>query len=113
MCSTWIACGHFGIKTRKSKVKSNLIINANVVITSKASDSKDSSKCMAEWIDQNFEPFNFCLALKSFRSKNRLKKIKYTFYLMLCDDIFDILLEHSVIKLAGHKVIPSPHDLEG
>jgi hypothetical protein len=32
---------------------------------------------------------------------------------MLCDDIFEVLLKHTVIKLPGHKVIPSPHDLEG
>jgi hypothetical protein len=32
---------------------------------------------------------------------------------MLCDDIFEALLKHIVIKLLGHKVIPSPHDLEG
>jgi hypothetical protein len=33
--------------------------------------------------------------------------------LTLCDDIFEVLLKHIVIKLPGHKVIPSPHDLEG
>jgi hypothetical protein len=38
--STWIACSHSGIKTRKSKVKSNLIADVDVVITSKASGPK-------------------------------------------------------------------------
>jgi hypothetical protein len=33
--STWIDCSHSRIKTRKPKVKSNLIANADVVITSK------------------------------------------------------------------------------
>jgi hypothetical protein len=33
--------------------------------------------------------------------------------LTLCDDIFEFLLKHTVIKLSSHKVIPSPHDLEG
>jgi hypothetical protein len=110
--STWIAYGYSGIKTRKPKVKSNLIADANVDITSKVSGPKDPSKDMAEWIDQKFEPFA-CIALKSFIPKNRLKKIKYTFDLTLCDDIFEVLLKHTVIKLPSHKVIPSPHDLEG
>jgi hypothetical protein len=93
-------------------VKSNLIADANVVITSKVSGPKDPSKGMVEWIDQKSEPFA-CVALKLFIPKNQLKKIKYTFDLMLCDDIFEVLLTHIVIKLPGHKVIPSLHDLEG
>jgi hypothetical protein len=112
LLSTWIDCGHSRIKTRKSKVKTNLMINANVAVTSKVSGPKDSSKGMAEWIDQKSEPF-VCIALKLFTPKNRLKKLKYTFDLMLCDDILDILLEDTVIKITGHKVIPPPHDLEG
>jgi hypothetical protein len=110
--SPWIACGHSGIKARKSKVKSNLMVDANVVITSKVSDPKDPSKGMVEWIDQESEPFD-CISLKPFTPKNRLKKIKYTFDLTLCDDIFDILLWYNIIKLSGHKVIPSLQDLEG
>jgi hypothetical protein len=109
--STWIACGHSEIKTRKPKVKSILIVDANVDITSKVSGPKDPSKDMAEWIDQKSEPFA-CIALKLI-PKNQLKKIKYTFDLTLCDDIFEVLLKHVVIKLPSHKVIPSPHDLEG
>jgi hypothetical protein len=104
--STWIACGHSGIKARKSKVESNLMSGGNVVITSKVSDPNDPSKCMVEWIDQESEPFD-CISLKSFTPKNRLKKIKYTFDLTLCDDIFDILLGHNIIKLSGHRLIPS------
>ena len=68
LLSTWIACGHSGIKTRNSKVKSNLMANASVVIASKVSGPKDPSKGMAEWIDQKSKPFA-CLALKSFTPK--------------------------------------------
>jgi hypothetical protein len=67
---------------------------------------------MAEWIGQKYEPF-VCSALMSFIPKNQLKKIKYTFDLALCDDIFEALLKHTIIKHPGHKVIPSPHNLEG
>jgi hypothetical protein len=79
--STWIACGHYGIKTRKPKVKSNLIVDADIVITSKASGPKNPSKGMTKWIGQKSEPF-VCSALKSFIPKNQLKKIKYTFDVM-------------------------------
>jgi hypothetical protein len=67
---------------------------------------------MTEWIGQKSEPF-VCSALKPLIPKNQLKKIKYTFDLMLCDDIFEVLLKHIFIKLPSHKVIPMPHDLEG
>jgi hypothetical protein len=110
--STWIICGHSRIKTRKPKMKSNLIADANVVITSKVSGPKKPSKSMSEWIGHKSKPF-VCSALKTFIPKNWLKKIKYTFDLTLCDDIFEVLLKHTVIKLSGHKIIPSPHDLEG
>jgi hypothetical protein len=50
--STWIACSHSEIKTRKIKVKSNLIADADVVITSKVSGPKIPSKGMTEWIGQ-------------------------------------------------------------
>jgi hypothetical protein len=64
--STWTACGHYGIRTGKPKVKSNLIADANVDITSKVSGP---SKVMAEWIYQKSEPFA-CIALKPFIPKN-------------------------------------------
>jgi hypothetical protein len=66
-------------------MKSNLIADANIDITSKASGPKDPSKCMVEWIYQKSEPF-VCSARKPFISKNHLKKIKYvrTKTLMAC-----------------------------
>jgi hypothetical protein len=67
---------------------------------------------MTEWIGQKSKPF-VCSTLKPFIPKNRLKKIKYTFDLTLCDNIFEVLLKYIVIKLPGHKVILSPRDLEG
>jgi hypothetical protein len=39
---------HSGIRTRKPKMKSNLIADANVDITSKVLGPKDPSKDMAE-----------------------------------------------------------------
>jgi hypothetical protein len=41
-----------------------------------------------------------------------LEKIKYTFDLTLCDNLFDILLENNFIKLFDHKVSPSALELE-
>jgi hypothetical protein len=81
-------------------VKSNLIADANVEITSKVSGPKDPSKGMTEWIGQKFEPF-VCSALKPFILNNRLNKIKYTFDLTLCDDIFEVLLKHTHYRKQG------------
>jgi hypothetical protein len=55
------------------------------------------------------EPF-ICLALKPSPQKHRLEKIKCTFDLALCNELFDILL--NFIKLFDHKVIPSPLELK-
>jgi hypothetical protein len=63
--STWIACSHSGIKTRKPKVKSNLVADADVVITSKVLGPKNPSKGMTEWIGQKSEPFVYS-SLKPF-----------------------------------------------
>ena len=66
-------------------------------------------KGIAEWINEKSEPF-VCSALKPSPQKRRLEKIKYTFDLTLCDDLFDILLEKNFIKPFGHKVLLSSLD---
>ena len=77
------------------------------MINSKASGVRSAKKGIAEWVDEKSEPF-VCLALKPSPQKQKLEKIKYTFNLTLCDDLFDILLDNNFIKLFDHKVIPSP-----
>jgi hypothetical protein len=52
------------------------------------------------------------LALKPSPQRHRLKKIKYTFDLTFCDDLFDILLKNNFIKLCDHKVSPSLLELD-
>jgi hypothetical protein len=84
--------------------------DANIVINSKASGMGSAKKGMAKWVDEKFEPF-VCLALKPSPQKHQLEKIKYTFDLTLCDNLFDILLENNFIKLFDHKVSPSPPKL--
>jgi hypothetical protein len=84
--------------------------DANIVIKSKASSMRSAKKGMVEWVDEKSEPF-VCLALKSSPQKHRLGKIKYTFDLTLCDNLFDILLENNFIKLFDQKVSPSLPEL--
>ncbi|TVT97876.1 hypothetical protein EJB05_56855, partial [Eragrostis curvula] len=111
LLSTWIACGHSGIKTRKPRFGNNIKVDSTITVNSKVSRKRNTSKGIAEWIDERSESFVF-LALKPFMPKNRLKKIKYTFDLTLCDELFDSLLENNFIRLVGHKVMPSHQDLE-
>ena len=76
----------------------------DVVISSKASDRRSTRKGTAEWINKEFEQF-ICSALKPSPQKHRLERIKYTFDLTLCDELFDILLEKNFIKSLNHKVL--------
>ena len=107
--STWFTCGHSGIKNKKPKPKSIVKSDDDIVISSKVSDVRSTKKGIAEWINEKSEPF-VCSALKPSPQKRRLEKIKYTFDLTLCDDLFDILLEKNFIKPFGHKVLLSSLD---
>jgi len=81
----------------------------DVVISSKASDLRSTRKGIAEWINEKSEAF-VCSALKTSPQKHRLEKIKYTFDLTFCDELFDILLEQNFIKPLDHKVLMSSLD---
>jgi hypothetical protein len=108
--SSWCAYGYSGLKCKRSKPRAIVKSNANIVINSKASGIGSAKKGMAEWVDEKSEPF-ICLALKPSPQKHRLDKIKYTFDLTLCDNLFDIFLENNFIKLFDRKVSPSSLEL--
>jgi len=73
---------------------------------------RSTRKGIAEWIDDKSELF-VCSALKHYPQKHRLEKIKYTFDLTLCDELFDILLAKNFIKPFDHKVLmPSLDTME-
>ena len=74
---------------------------------SKAMCGRATSKCKAKWVDEHSEQF-VCLALRLSPQKNRLEKIKYTFDLTLSDHIFDALLEHILIRVSDHQLMPPP-----
>ena len=109
--STWFVCGNPKSKRRKPKMTCVEKADDNILASSKSSCQETTSKCMAEWICEKSEPF-VCPALKLSPQKDRLKKIKYTFDLTLNDHIFDALLEHNLIRIVDHRVMPSPQSLE-
>ena len=102
--SKWFTCGHSGIKSKKPRPKSIVKSDGDIVVCSKASDMRSTKKGIAEWINEKSEPF-VCSALKPSPQKHRLEKIKYTFDLTLCDELFDILLEQNFIKPFDYKVL--------
>jgi hypothetical protein len=53
--------------------------------------SDKPSICVAEWVDADSAPF-ICLALDPIVQNNRQNKIRYTFDISNCDEIFDILV---------------------
>jgi hypothetical protein len=109
--SSWCAYGYSGLKSKRSKSKAIVKFDANVVINSKALGMRSAKKGITEWVNEKSEPF-ICLALKPSPQKHWLEKIKYTFDLTFCDDLFGIFLENSFIKLYYHKVSLSPLELE-
>jgi hypothetical protein len=85
--------------------------DAHIVTNFKGSGMRSAKKCIVERVDEKSKPF-VCFALKHSPQKHQLEKIKYTFDLTLCDNLFYILLENNFIKLFVHKVSPSPLELE-
>jgi hypothetical protein len=108
--SSWCTYGYSGFKSKKSKSRAIVKSDAHIVTNFKASGMRSAKKGMAEWVDEKSESFVY-LALKPSPQKHGLEKIKYTFDLTLCDNLFDILLENNFIKLFDHKVSPSPPEL--
>jgi hypothetical protein len=109
--SSWCAYGYSGLQCKRSRPRAIVKSDANIVINSKVSGLGSAKKGIAEWIGKKSEPF-VCLALKPSPQMHRLEKIKYTFDLTLCDNLFDILLENNFIKFFDHKVSPSPLELK-
>ena len=85
--------------------------NAKMISSSKALGKRETSKCIAEWIDEKFKSF-VCSALKPSPQKNWLKKAKYTFDLTMCGHILDVLLGNNFIRIIDHQVVLSPHNQE-
>jgi hypothetical protein len=93
--SSWCAYGYSGLECKRSKPRAIVKFDANLVINSKATGMGSANKGIAKWIDEKSEPF-VCLALKPSPQKHRLEKIKHTFDLTLCDNLFDILITQLV-----------------
>jgi hypothetical protein len=53
--------------------------------------SNKPSRCVAEWIDVDLAPF-ICSVVNPVVQNNRQNKIRYTFDIFNCDEIFDILV---------------------
>jgi hypothetical protein len=72
--------------------------------------SEKPSRCVAEWVDANSASF-VCLALNLVVQNNRQNKIRCTFDISNCDEIFDILVLEKRIRILGDHVISSSKKL--
>jgi hypothetical protein len=72
--------------------------------------SNKSSRCVAEWVDDNSVSF-ICTALDPIVQNNRQNKIRYTFDVSNCDEIFDILVLEKRIRIHANRVISSYKEL--
>jgi hypothetical protein len=68
--------------------------------------SDKSSRCVAEWVDVDSAPFA-CSALNPVVQINRQNKIRYTFEISNCNEIFDILVLEKRIRIPADRVISS------
>jgi hypothetical protein len=72
--------------------------------------SDKPSRCVAEWVDADSAPF-VCSALNPVVHNNRQNKIRYTFDISNCDEIFDILVLEKRIRIHASRVISSSKEL--
>jgi hypothetical protein len=68
--------------------------------------SDKPSRCVAEWVDADSMPF-ICSALNPVVENNWQNKIRYTFDISNCNEIFDILVLEKRIRILANHVISS------
>jgi hypothetical protein len=73
--------------------------------------SDKPSRCVVKWVDADSAPF-ICSALNPLVQNNRQNKIRYTFEISNCDEIFDILVLEKRIRIHVDRVISSSKELE-
>jgi hypothetical protein len=72
--------------------------------------SDKPSRCVAEWIDVNSASF-VCSALYLVTQNKRHNKIRYTFDISNCNEIFDILVLEKRIRIFTDRVVSSYKEL--
>jgi hypothetical protein len=72
--------------------------------------SNKPSRCVAEWVDANLAPF-VCSTLNPVVQNYWQNKIRYTFEISNCGEIFDILVLEKRIRIPVECVISSSKEL--
>jgi hypothetical protein len=72
--------------------------------------SDKPNRCVAEWVDADSVPF-VCSALNPVAQNNRQNKIRYTFEISNCNEIFDILVLEKRIRIPANLAILSSKQL--
>jgi hypothetical protein len=72
--------------------------------------SDKPSRCVDEWVDANSAPF-VCSALNPVVQNNQQNKIRYTFDISNCNEIFNILVLEKRIRIPKDHVISSSKEL--
>jgi hypothetical protein len=68
-------------------------------------DEEGNEICVAEWVEKPGDKPISCSFLKP--NRGRRDEMKYTFDMMKCDHLFDLLLQGEVICLTERHVIPN------
>jgi hypothetical protein len=70
-----------------------------------ADDEEDNEICVAEWVEKPGDKPISCSFLKPNRGQR--DEMRYTFDVMKCDRLFDLLLHGGVIRLTEGQVRPN------
>jgi hypothetical protein len=87
---------------RENNVKEKLGVNC---IGEDSTSDNDADVCITEWLDTSRVKLLAWSFLKP--SPERRDEMKFTFHVMKCDKLFDLLLQSNVIRLSENYVVPT------
>jgi hypothetical protein len=79
------------------------------MVEDNARSDEDTEICVAEWVDTPKGKLVTCSFLKPGARKR--DEMCFTFDVTKCDKLFDVLLQHNVIRLKEGHVIPTVEQL--
>jgi hypothetical protein len=69
-----------------------------------ASSDEDVGVCLAKWVDGGRDKPLACAFLKP--NPRKREEMKFTFDVIKCDKLFDVLLQNNVIHLSEEHIVP-------
>jgi hypothetical protein len=91
---------------KETSTKEKSVVN---YVDESGESEEETEVCVAEWVDNQKDKPLACSFLRLIPRKK--DEIKFTFDVMKCDKLFDVLLQNNVIRLSKGHIIPPPGQL--